>query len=206
MIVTTTPNIEGKKIDKYLGIVTGTEIYLVGGLIGGGLANQERLYTFAVNNAMERMKEKAKALGADAIVGVSTNFTSPGNLNNMIVVVTGTAVLTDDIEKERQKRLQEQAERNKQAELEAANRAEEIRQLLEQNGGKDQLEVFLMQAERCEKFVDLKNLWNDYVWEGNPFYTEVENSINQKASTERLYGSKPAAVQALVDWIRSRIG
>ena len=94
MIITTTDNIADRKIRKYFGIVSGTDIYLVGGVLGGGLANQEELYSSAFRKAMDKMTQKAKSFGADAIVGVSTSFTSPGGLNSMILVVTGTAVLT----------------------------------------------------------------------------------------------------------------
>ena len=96
MLITTTANIEGKSIHSYLGIVSGTDIYLVGGVFGGGLANQENLYSAALSNAITKMKQKAANMGANAIVGISTNFTSPGGLNNMIVVVTGTAVIVKD--------------------------------------------------------------------------------------------------------------
>lgn len=95
VIISTTANIEGKPIRNYLGIVSGTDIYLVGGLIGGGLINQEHLYTDALNRATEKMTEKAVEMGANAIVGVTTNITSPGGLNYIIVVVTGTAVIID---------------------------------------------------------------------------------------------------------------
>lgn len=94
MIITTTDNIADRKIRKYLGIVSGTDIYLVGGAFGGGLANQEELYSTALKKAMDKMEKKARSLGADAIIGVSANFTSPGGLNSMILVITGTAVLT----------------------------------------------------------------------------------------------------------------
>lgn len=93
MIISTTNCIENNKINDYLGVVSGTDIYLVGGILGGGLANQEKLYTQALNNAIEKMERKARDLGANAIVGVSTNIVSPGNLNNIIVIATGTAVV-----------------------------------------------------------------------------------------------------------------
>lgn len=41
---------------------------------------------------MLHLESKAIQLGADAIVGISVNLVSPGNANNIIVVVTGTAV------------------------------------------------------------------------------------------------------------------
>ncbi len=94
MILTTTPSVEGKTIKKYLGVITGTDIYLVGGLIGGGLANQENLFGTAYQNACEKMK--AKKPKADAIVNIQVQVASPGNLNNIIVIVTGTAVQLGD--------------------------------------------------------------------------------------------------------------
>ena len=93
MITTTTSSIEGYRIENYLGIVSGTDIYLVGGVFGGGFANQENLYSHALNAAMEHMLAKAKHMGANAIVGIKADITSPGGANNMIVVVTGTAVI-----------------------------------------------------------------------------------------------------------------
>lgn len=94
MILTTTDCVEGRKIKEYRGIVSGTDIYLVGGLMGGGLANQENLFGWAFKTACEKME--SKAYGADAIVGIHTEVLSPGNLNNIIVVVTGTAVTLGD--------------------------------------------------------------------------------------------------------------
>ncbi len=95
MIITTTDSIADRKIKKYLGIVSGTDIYLVVGMLGGA-ANQETLYSVALKEAIDKMVKKADKLGADAIIGVTVNYTSPGGLNSMILAVTGTAVLTDE--------------------------------------------------------------------------------------------------------------
>ena len=100
MLKTTTENIEGKKIENYLGVVSGTDIYLAGGVLGGGMANQEKLYGKAVNTAMLHLESKAIQLGADAIVGISVNLVSPGNANNIIVVVTGTVKVGGESQKE----------------------------------------------------------------------------------------------------------
>lgn len=94
MILTTTDSVAGKRIKEYRGIVSGTDIYLVGGAFGGGLANQENLFGAAFRSACGKME--SKAYGADAIVGIHTEVLSPGNLNNIIVVVTGTAVTLTD--------------------------------------------------------------------------------------------------------------
>lgn len=92
IIVTTTAYVEGKKIKEYIDVVSGTDIYLVGGVFGGGLVNQENLYGSALTKAKSKMKSKALALGADAIVGVQVAVVSPGELNDIIVIVNGTAV------------------------------------------------------------------------------------------------------------------
>ena len=100
MILTTTHSIEGKEIKEYLGLVTGTDIYLVGGLFGGGMSNQERLFGTAYKSACGKLSEKATALGADAVVGINVTVSSPGTTGHIIVTVTGTAVSTgerDDI-------------------------------------------------------------------------------------------------------------
>lgn len=97
IIITKTNNVEGRKINKYLGTVSGTDIYLVGGLLGGGLASQENLFCYSYGIAEKKMREKAVSLNADAIVGVQTSMVSPGGLNNIIVIVQGTAVkLSED--------------------------------------------------------------------------------------------------------------
>lgn len=90
--ITTTDRFDNAEITAYLGTVSGTDIYLVGGVIGGGLANQENLFGGAFASAKAKMLQKAKERGGNAVVGMSVNVTSPGNLNNIIVIVTGTAV------------------------------------------------------------------------------------------------------------------
>ena len=92
MILTTTNEIKGYNVTEYIGIVAGTDIYLVGGIFGGGLANQEQLYATALLNATTKLKQNAEALGANAVIGIQSNLTSTGGTNNIIVTLTGTAV------------------------------------------------------------------------------------------------------------------
>jgi uncharacterized protein YbjQ (UPF0145 family) len=89
---TSTESFADAVIEKYLGTVVGTDIYLVGGIIGGGLINQEKLFGNAFEKAKERMIQKAFDRGGNAVVGMQVSFASPGGVNEMIVVVTGTAV------------------------------------------------------------------------------------------------------------------
>ena len=93
--ITTTDSFENKEIEKYLGTVSGTDIYLVGGVLGGGLANQEKLFGTAFTTAKARMLEKARLRGGNAVVGMSLSVT-PAATNNVFVIVAGTAVKLKD--------------------------------------------------------------------------------------------------------------
>lgn len=93
--ITTTDSFENEEIEKYLDTVSGTDIYLVGGVLGGGLANQEKLFGTAFTAAKSRMLEKARLRGGNAVVGMSLSVT-PAATNNVFVIVTGTAVKLKD--------------------------------------------------------------------------------------------------------------
>lgn len=105
MIVTTTPNIEGKQITQYLGVVTGEAIMganlfkdLFAGirdLVGGRSATYEKELQRAREVAFYEMEEKASHLGANAVVGVDIDYEVLGQNNGMLMVsVSGTAVRT----------------------------------------------------------------------------------------------------------------
>lgn len=91
----TTNEVKGYQIKQYLGPVYGTDIYLVGGLIGGGLASQEKLYGYAFNSANTHLLQHAAEKGANAVIGTTYSITSPGNLNEIIVIANGTAVILE---------------------------------------------------------------------------------------------------------------
>jgi len=103
MIVTTTPSIEGKSIKSYLGVVTGEAIMganmfkdLFAGirdLVGGRSATYEKELGNARDVAFQEMRERAAALGANAVVGVDIDYEVLGQNNGMLMVsVSGTAV------------------------------------------------------------------------------------------------------------------
>ena len=91
VLCTTTNDFANAEIEAYLGTVSGADYYVVGGLLGEGLAKQSKLFNTAFSKAKERMFENALELGANAIVGLNHSLTCVTN-GNMIVVVTGTAV------------------------------------------------------------------------------------------------------------------
>jgi uncharacterized protein YbjQ (UPF0145 family) len=104
MQITTTPNIEGKRITKYCGVVAGEAILganlfkdLFAGirdLVGGRAAAYERELQRARDIALEELRERAQALGANAVVGVDLDYEVLGQNNGMLMVsASGTAVV-----------------------------------------------------------------------------------------------------------------
>ena len=103
MIVTTTQNVEGRKIVEYKGIVFGEVISgvdvvkdMVAGLSNffGGRSNAyETELVNARESALREMEERAAKLGANAVVGVDIDYEVLGANNGMLMVTaSGTAV------------------------------------------------------------------------------------------------------------------
>lgn len=103
MIVTTTPQIEGKSIKQYLGIVTGEAIMganmfkdlfaSITDIVGGRSATYERELVQAKDLALQEMQERAQAMGANAVVGVDLDYEVLGQNGSMLMVsASGTAV------------------------------------------------------------------------------------------------------------------
>ncbi len=104
MIVTTTQNIEGKQVVRYLGIVTGEAILganifrdLFAGIrdiVGGRSAAYEKELQRARQIALQELEERATELGANAVVGVDLDYEVLGGGNGMLMVsASGTAVV-----------------------------------------------------------------------------------------------------------------
>ena len=103
MILTTTPSIEGRTITEYKGVVFGEVISGVNFLrdlaanirnvIGGRSGAYEDKLVEARDNALNEMAEKARRLGADAVVGIDIDYEVLGADNGMLMVTaSGTAV------------------------------------------------------------------------------------------------------------------
>lgn len=108
MIITTTPSIEGQRIVKYIGIVTGEAILganifrdmfaAIRDVVGGRSAAYERELGKAREIALEDLEDWAEELGANAVVGVNLDYESFGQSNGMMMVsATGTAVVVEDL-------------------------------------------------------------------------------------------------------------
>ncbi|TKI54941.1 YbjQ family protein [Brevibacillus antibioticus] len=101
MIVTTTSMIQGKEVEQYLDIVSGEVImganvvrdFLAGitDIIGGRSGSYESKLAEGRELALREMKEKARALGANAVIGVDLDFETLRE-GMMMVIATGTAV------------------------------------------------------------------------------------------------------------------
>jgi len=103
MIVTTTPSIENNEIKEYLGIVTGETIiganiikdFFAGirDIVGGRSASYEKVLKEAKDISLLEMEQRARALGANAIVGVDLDYETVGSHGGMLMVTaSGTAV------------------------------------------------------------------------------------------------------------------
>jgi len=101
MILTTTPNIEGKPIQEYLGIVTGEAIMganivrdffaTVTDIVGGRSGAYEQKLSHARQVALKEMAEEAKHLGANAVIGIDLDYEVVRE-GMLMVTTSGTAV------------------------------------------------------------------------------------------------------------------
>ena len=104
MILTTTPQIEGRTILEYKGVVTGETIIganflkdffaSIRDIIGGRSGSYEKVLREAKDTSMKEMTKRAQALGANAIVGIDIDYETIGQSSSMLMVATsGTAVV-----------------------------------------------------------------------------------------------------------------
>lgn len=107
MLILTTPNIEGKRIVSYMGLVSGEAIlganifkdFFAGirDIVGGRSAAYERELRKAKEIAIQEMSEEARALGANAVISVDLDYENLGQAGGMLMVTaSGTAVRYED--------------------------------------------------------------------------------------------------------------
>ncbi|NQT24124.1 YbjQ family protein [candidate division KSB1 bacterium] len=105
MILATTAQIHGKRIVKNLGLVHGNTIRalhvgmdIMAGLknlVGGEVSEYTKLMGESREQALDRMVDDAKRLGANAIVGIQ--FSTSEIMNGASELLAyGTAVLVED--------------------------------------------------------------------------------------------------------------
>ena len=104
MIISTTPNLEGHPIQKYLGVVTGETIIganvfkdMMAGItdfFGGRSTTYETVLIQAKDTAIQEMVDRAGQWGANAIVGIDIDYETVGGSGSMLMVTcSGTAVV-----------------------------------------------------------------------------------------------------------------
>ncbi len=107
MLVTTTHNIEGKKIVKYLGLVSGEAIMganifkdlfaSIRDIVGGRSAAYENELRQAKEIAITEMQQHAEQLGGNAVIAVDLDYETLGQGGGMLMVTAnGTAVVLED--------------------------------------------------------------------------------------------------------------
>jgi uncharacterized protein YbjQ (UPF0145 family) len=106
LIVTTTPSVEGRRIVRYCGLVTGEAILganafkdffaSITDVVGGRSASYEGELRRARDIAVAEMEQAASDLGANAVVGVDLDYETVGQTGTMLMVaVSGTAVVVE---------------------------------------------------------------------------------------------------------------
>jgi uncharacterized protein YbjQ (UPF0145 family) len=103
IIVSTTPTLEGRPIQDYLGIVTGEVIVganlfrdlfaNIRDIVGGRSGSYERILAEAREQAIAELQSEAAARGANAVVAVDLDYEVVGAQGSMLMVsASGTAV------------------------------------------------------------------------------------------------------------------
>lgn len=105
MILTNIESVPGKRIVEHLGLVQGSTVrakhvgrdFMAGlkNIVGGELKGYTELLVEARTEAVERMAEQARSIGADAVVNVrlTTSSITPGASE---LLAYGTAVRLED--------------------------------------------------------------------------------------------------------------
>ncbi len=104
MILTTTDNIDGRRITAYKGIVVGEAIMganivrdLFAGItdiIGGRSGAYESKLQDSRETALAELQARAEALGANAVVGIDLDYEVVGQ-SMLMVSASGTAVVVE---------------------------------------------------------------------------------------------------------------
>ena len=105
MIISTTPSLQGQKIDEYCGIVVGEAVMganifkdlfaSIRDIVGGRSGSYEEELTRARKLAFNEIEHEARSMGANAVVGIDLDYQVIGDKGSMLMVsISGTAVKT----------------------------------------------------------------------------------------------------------------
>ncbi|MBQ5909569.1 MAG: heavy metal-binding domain-containing protein [Bacteroidaceae bacterium] len=104
MILSTTFTLDGHPVKNYLGVVSAETIIganafrdlaaSVRDFFGGHSNSYEEVFVRAKETALAELSQRAAAMGANAVIGISINYTTVGASGSMLMVTcTGTAVV-----------------------------------------------------------------------------------------------------------------
>ncbi|MGR3495808.1 heavy metal-binding domain-containing protein [Citreimonas sp.] len=104
MILTTTNSVEGHRVTDYRGIVVGEAIMganvfrdffaQITDVVGGRSGAYESKLQDARDTAMRELEQRAKAVGANAVVGIDLDYEVVGE-SMLMVSASGTAVVLE---------------------------------------------------------------------------------------------------------------
>lgn len=100
MLLTTTNIVEGKRVTRYFGIVSGETIIganvfrdifaSIRDIVGGRSGSYEKVLREAKDTALREMQEQAQNMGANAVIGVDLDYETV-NGSMLMVTASGTA-------------------------------------------------------------------------------------------------------------------
>ena len=104
MLLSTTSTLDGLRVKRYLGIVSGEAILganifrdlfaNIRDIVGGRSAAYEKELRKAKELALKEMQDQAATLGANGIIGVDLDYETIGQTGGMLMVsASGTAVV-----------------------------------------------------------------------------------------------------------------
>ena len=104
MLVTTTHNVEGRRVVEYKGLVAGEAILganlfrdlfaSIRDIVGGRSRSYEKELGNARDTAMNALVAQAQAMGADAVIGLDIDYEAIGKGGSLLMVsASGTAVV-----------------------------------------------------------------------------------------------------------------
>lgn len=104
MLLTTTNIVEGKRVTRYFGIVSGETIIgtnvfrdifaSIRDIVGGRSGSYEKVLREAKDTALREMQEQAQNMGANAVIGVDLDYETV-NGSMLMVTASGTAVTVE---------------------------------------------------------------------------------------------------------------
>jgi uncharacterized protein YbjQ (UPF0145 family) len=106
MLIVTTPAVEGRRVTRYLGLVSGEAIMganifrdlfaNIRDIVGGRAAAYEQELRRAKDLALQEMAQQAAALGGNVVLGVDLDYETIGANGSMLMVsASGTAAVLE---------------------------------------------------------------------------------------------------------------